>query len=107
MIEDRRKRKPEEKRYRGLASYFGAARTGEFGLGERVRVGRPLRNDGTYPHKDLGEILVRAGDVGFVLEINRFRSDTYYTVEFVERSVVMAARAADLERLTATAVSVR
>jgi hypothetical protein len=54
-------------------------------------------------HRDLGEILVHEGDVGFVLEISRFWSDTYYTVEFVERCVAMAVRANDLAGMIAVA----
>jgi nitrogen fixation protein NifZ len=66
-----------------------------------VRATRPLKNDGTYPHKDLGEILVLAGDAGFVIEIGKFRGEMYYTVEFVDRAVVVAARSRDLVSLGA------
>jgi len=65
-------------------------------IGERVRAARPLRNDGTYPQKPIGEVLVHEGDVGYVLEIVKFCGETYYTVEFVDRSVVLGTRYPDL-----------
>lgn len=57
-----------------------------------VRAARPLRNDGTYPHREIGEVLVQPGDVGCVLEIVEFCGEAYYTVEFVDRSVVVGTR---------------
>jgi nitrogen fixation protein NifZ len=65
-------------------------------LGDRVYAVRPLRNDGTYPHKEIGEILVHVGDVGYVREIAKFGGDTFYTVEFVERAVVLGTRFRDI-----------
>jgi nitrogen fixation protein NifZ len=77
----------------------GASPTRSFELGDGVRATRPLRNDGTYLHKDVGEVLVLEGDIGFVVEIALFRGEAYYTIEFVDRAVVMAARGRDLARL--------
>jgi nitrogen fixation protein NifZ len=68
-------------------------------LGEKVRAARPLRNDGTYPHEDIGVILVREGDVGYVLEIATFCGEVYYTIEFVDRAVVVGTRRRDLVRI--------
>jgi len=68
-------------------------------VGENVRAARPLRNDGTYPHRDVGAILVYTGDVGRVVEIVKFRSALYYTVEFVDRDIVVGARRWDLVRI--------
>lgn len=67
-------------------------------LGEAVRAARPLRNDGTYPHRDVGAILVREGDVGHVLEIVKDCGALYYTVEFVARGIVVGARRWELVR---------
>jgi len=76
-----------------------------FVLGEGVRAARALKNDGTYLHRSIGETLVSAGDTGFVIEIVNFCDDTYYTVEFIERAVVLAARARDLESFDSTATA--
>jgi nitrogen fixation protein NifZ len=64
--------------------------------GRWVRAKRPLRNDGTYPHRDVGEVLVSEGDVGYVLEVVEFCGEAYYTVEFAARSVVVGTRLQDL-----------
>lgn len=76
-----------------------------FVLGEGVRAARALKNDGTYPHRSIGETLVRAGDTGFIIEIVNFCDDTYYTVEFVDRAVVLAARGRDLESFDSAATA--
>ncbi len=78
---------------RGASTQFGQA----FVLGEGVRAARPLKNDGTYLHRGIGETLVSRGDAGFIVEIVHFCDDTYYTVEFVDRAVVVSARGRDLE----------
>jgi nitrogen fixation protein NifZ len=76
---------------------FAASGAHKFRLGERVRAARPLRNDGTYPHKCIGEILVPEGAQGFVIEIAKCCDGTYYTVGFLERAVVIEARSRDLK----------
>jgi hypothetical protein len=68
-------------------------------VGEKVRAARPLRNDGTYPHRPIGAVLVREGDVGCVLEVVKYRSALYYTVEFVDRDMVVGARRWELVRI--------
>lgn len=85
------------RRYAGASLYISNATNLQ--LGEKVRAARPLRNDGTYPHKDIGEILVREGDAGYVLEIVKFCGEVYYTVEFVDRAVVVGTRRRDLVRV--------
>jgi nitrogen fixation protein NifZ len=52
--------------------------------GEKVRARRTVRNDGTYPGKDIGDILVKKGDEGYVVSIGTFLQQFYiYGVEFV------------------------
>lgn len=54
-----------------------------FTYGEKVRSRRTVRNDGTYPGKDIGEILVNKGDEGYVVNIGTFLQQFYiYGVEF-------------------------
>jgi nitrogen fixation protein NifZ len=44
-----------------------------------------IRNDGTYTGKDIGEVLVNRGEIGFVTSIGTFLQQFYiYAVEFVE-----------------------
>lgn len=65
---------------------------GGFDRGTKVRALTKVKNDGTYPHKSVGSLLVRKGDVGTVHEKWRFVGQTYYTVEFTERAVVVVMR---------------
>jgi nitrogen fixation protein NifZ len=54
-----------------------------FTYGEKVRARRVIRNDGTYPGKDIGDLLVKKGEEGFVVSIGTFLQQFYiYGVEF-------------------------
>jgi nitrogen fixation protein NifZ len=58
-----------------------------------------IRNDGMYPHKDVGEALVYPGDTGIVRESWRFLGETYYTVEFMAHSVFVIMRGREMVRI--------
>jgi nitrogen fixation protein NifZ len=73
--------------------------TGEFSVGEPVRATAVIKNDGMYPHKDIGEALVHPGDAGVVRESWRFLGEVYYTVEFAGRSVFVIMRDREMTRL--------
>ena len=52
-------------------------------FGEKVRARKTVRNDGTYAGKDIGDILCKKGDEGFVVNIGTFLQQFYiYGVEF-------------------------
>ena len=54
-------------------------------LGDAVRVVRNLRNDGTYPGAEIGELLIRAGTAGTVIDVGTFLIDQIiYTVHFLD-----------------------
>lgn len=56
-----------------------------FSFGEKVRAKRTIRNDGTYAGKEIGEILAKKGEVGYVVSIGTFLQQFYiYGVEFTE-----------------------
>lgn len=56
-----------------------------FSFGEKVCAKRTIRNDGTYAGKEIGELLVRKGEVGYVVSIGTFLQQFYiYGVEFLE-----------------------
>lgn len=68
--------------------------------GEKVQATRHVRNDGTYPGKDIGENLVRKGDVGYVRDIGTFLQQFYiYSVEWVDRGTLVGMRARELSSL--------
>ncbi|MDO8940531.1 MAG: nitrogen fixation protein NifZ [Methylicorpusculum sp.] len=68
-----------------------------FDFGEAVRVTRNVRNDGTYPGKAVGELLIRRGSVGHVIEVGTFLQDqVIYTVHFLDLGRMVGCRAEEL-----------
>jgi nitrogen fixation protein NifZ len=67
-----------------------------------------VKNDGTYAGRDVGEVLVRKGDVGYVRDIGTFLQRYYiYAVEFIETGVVVGMRGRELEALDAAGKPVK
>ncbi len=73
--------------------------TGEFEVGEPIRSIAVIKNDGMYPHRDVGEALVHPGDAGIVRESWRFLGEVYYTVEFDALSVFVIMRGYEMTRM--------
>lgn len=70
----------------------------EFDYGVKVRSRKNIRNDGTYPGAEIGEILVRKGDVGYVNSIGTFLQKYYiYGVDFVDTGKLVGMRRTELE----------
>lgn len=68
-----------------------------FTYGERVVARSPIRNDGTYGGKDIGDLLVQRGDIGYVARIDTFLQQFYiYAVDFVESGHRVGMRAKEL-----------
>ncbi|MBI5259860.1 MAG: nitrogen fixation protein NifZ [Burkholderiales bacterium] len=68
-----------------------------FAMGERVASRSVIRNDGTYNGKDIGEVLVQRGEVGYVRSIGTFLQQFYiYAVEFVDSGHRVGMRAKEL-----------
>lgn len=56
-----------------------------FSFGEKVRAKRTIRNDGTYAGKEIGEVLAKKGEEGYVVSIGTFLQQFYiYGVEFMD-----------------------
>jgi nitrogen fixation protein NifZ len=71
-----------------------------FNFGEKVRSRKTIRNDGTYVGKEIGEILVRKGDVGYVSHIGTFLQQFYiYGVEFLDTGHRVGMKAKELVSL--------
>lgn len=71
-----------------------------FDYGERVRSLKHIRNDGTFPGREIGDILVRKGDWGYVTSIGTFLNQFYiYGVEFVEHGYRVGMKARELESI--------
>lgn len=71
-----------------------------FGYGEKVRSRFTVRNDGTFRGKEIGAVLVKKGDVGYVSSIGTFLQQYYiYGIEFVERGYRVGMKGRELESL--------
>ena len=65
--------------------------------GTKVVSRKHIKNDGTYPLKDIGENLVRKGDVGYVRDIGTFLQMYYiYAVEWIDRGTIVGMRGKEL-----------
>jgi nitrogen fixation protein NifZ len=57
-----------------------------------------VRNDGTFPGKDVGEVLVKKGEEGYVISIGTFLQQYYiYGVEFLESGFRVGMKRKELE----------
>ena len=69
-----------------------------FAYGEKVRSRRTVRNDGTYPGKDIGDVLVNKGEEGYVVNIGTFLQQFYiYGVEFTATGHKVGMKRKELE----------
>src|SRR5512140_483772 len=69
----------------------------QYGYGDKVVSRFNIRNDGTYRGKEIGEMLVKKGDVGYVSSIGTFLQQYYiYGVDFYERGNLVGMRSREL-----------
>ncbi|WP_294891999.1 MULTISPECIES: nitrogen fixation protein NifZ [unclassified Sulfuricurvum] len=69
-----------------------------FRVGQRVKLIKAIRNDGTYPHANIGDFLVDEGAEGYVRKIGDFlQTIRIYEVNFIEEGLVFGCREAELE----------
>jgi len=61
-----------------------------------------VRNDGTFPGKDIGDVLVNKGEEGYVISIGSFLQQYYiYGVEFLESGFRVGMKRKELESMDA------
>ena len=73
-----------------------------FSFGQKLRANRVIRNDGTYPGKEIGDVLVKKGEVGYVVSIGTFLQQFYiYGVEFLESGYRVGMKRKELEPVDA------
>lgn len=69
----------------------------QFDYGDAVRVIRNLKNDGTFPGRKTGDLLVRRGSVGYVKNIGTFLQDQIiYSVDFIDEGLLVGCREEEL-----------
>ncbi|TNE76748.1 MAG: nitrogen fixation protein NifZ [Gammaproteobacteria bacterium] len=65
--------------------------------GDEVRLIRNVRNDGTYPGSEVGELLMRRGSVGCVYDVGTYLQDQLiYRVHFLEEGKTVGCREEEL-----------
>lgn len=68
-----------------------------YDYGDEVRLVRNVRNDGTYPGKEIGEPLVRRGSIGHVQSVGTYLQDyIIYGVHFLEQDILVGCREEEL-----------
>jgi nitrogen fixation protein NifZ len=68
--------------------------------GTKVCANRMIRNDGTFAGRDVGDVLVKKGDVGYVRDVGTFLQRHYiYAVEWVDRGIVVGMRSRELDEV--------
>ncbi|MFY9327011.1 MAG: nitrogen fixation protein NifZ [Georgfuchsia sp.] len=66
-------------------------------FGDPVRVTRNVRNDGTFPGAETGDLLVRRGSIGHVCDVGTFLQDQIiYSVHFLDEDRVVGCREEEL-----------
>jgi nitrogen fixation protein NifZ len=71
--------------------------------GMKVQSLKYIRNDGTYPRREIGDILVRKGEVGYVRDIGTFLQQFYiYAVEWIDSGTLVGMRGKELVRIDET-----
>ncbi len=70
----------------------------KFEYGQKVRSKKYVRNDGTFPGREVGDILVSKGDVGYVTSIATFLQQFYiYGIDFYELGYRVGMRGKELD----------
>jgi nitrogen fixation protein NifZ len=73
-----------------------------FEYGQKVRANQAVRNDGTFPGKEIGEVLVSKGEEGYVISIGTFLQQFYiYGVEFLSSGYRVGMKRKELESVDA------
>jgi len=72
----------------------------QFEFGQKVRSRFMVRNDGTFPGKETGELLVRKGEEGYVISIGTYLQQYYiYGVEFLQSGYRVGMKRKELESI--------
>tara|TARA_R110001583_G_scaffold188860_3_gene351371 strand:- start:58640 stop:59119 length:480 start_codon:yes stop_codon:yes gene_type:complete len=73
-----------------------------FDYGEKVRVIKNIRNDGTFMGSDRGELIIRRGSQGYIKGVGKFLQDqVIYQVHFIEQGCTVGCRESELASLQA------
>ena len=66
--------------------------------GDKVIARKQVKNDGTMAGFEIGDIVVKKGDVGYVRDIGVFLSQFYiYAIDFIERGSIVGMREKEIK----------
>jgi len=69
-----------------------------FEYGQKVRSRKTVRNDGTFPGREIGDVLVKKGDEGYVTSIGTFLQQFYiYGIDFYAYGYRVGMKGRELE----------
>ncbi len=69
-----------------------------FDIGDKVRIRKLIKNDGTFFGKEVGTVLAKKGDVGYIVNIGTFLQNSYiYSVHFLDTGFIIGCRKNELE----------
>ena len=72
----------------------------KFNFGEKVKSKKVVRNDGTFVGAEIGDILVKKGQVGYIRSINTFLQQFYiYAVDFPDQGYAVGMKGREIESL--------
>jgi len=72
----------------------------KFDYGEKVRVIKNIRNDGTFMGSNRGALLIRRGCEGYIKGVGKFLQDqVIYQVHFIEEGCTVGCRETELSDL--------
>jgi nitrogen fixation protein NifZ len=62
----------------------------KFFIGQKVKLLKDIKNDGTYPYLKIGELMMKAGSVGYVRKIGEFlQVIRVYEVHFMDLNAIV------------------
>lgn len=53
-----------------------------FEIGDKVRLRKLIKNDGTFPGLEIGTVLAKKGDIGYVVSVGTFLQDLHLCRSF-------------------------
>lgn len=69
-----------------------------FEIGQKVRLRKLIKNDGTFPAQEIGAVLAKKGDIGYISTIGTYLQSSYiYAVHFLETGFVVGCQKKELE----------
>jgi nitrogen fixation protein NifZ len=70
----------------------------EFEIGDKVRTRKLLKNDGTFPGQEIGIVLAKKGEIGYVVSIGTYLQSSYiYAVHFLQSGFIVGCKKKELE----------